>query len=249
MAIGMKEAAAYRGRLLLSVLNSAFSIAAFSAVWAYVYRGEPCMASRMAAYVVASSILTALYTNTVAADLGEKIRTGSLSSALLRPKGIVAEIWGITSGRILVRLLLVAFPLVLLCSSVLKREFAGWAGLALTANVCAVNLVFLLACHTLIAYSSFVVTDNEPFVGVFENLTLLFSGSVIPVQLYPDALRRLSHLLPFHLQYDFPIRILLGTISQEEIVTNYCLLLFWTLVALGCLALAHRRLMWEFVTA
>lgn len=57
---------------------------------------------------------------------------------------------------------------------------------------------------------------------------MLLSGRLVPPELLPDWAQSLSRVLPFEWGFAFPIRVLIGPISNVEIVQGLTVQLIWT---------------------
>lgn len=68
----------------------------------------------------------------------------------------------------------------------------------------------------------------------------LLSGRLVPPDLLPGAVQRISQVLPFEWGFAFPIKVLIGPISNGELLQGFAMQLIWT-VALWLL----MRLVWS----
>ena len=77
-------------------------------------------------------------------------------------------------------------------------------------------------------------------------LVIVFSGSLLPLDFFPDALRPFLHVQPFAGLVDIPFRIYFADLRGGAALQGLALQAGWTLVliALGRLAMEHtmRRL-------
>lgn len=121
----------------------------------------------------------------------------------------------------------------------------------------ALHWLALLPCLTLavtvsFAYrfcvnlTSFWLLDYRGAVGVGNMVVLFFSGFLVPVTMFPNAVRTALYLLPFASIVSVPVDIYLGKVAGWSLAGALALQLFWCaaglLLARGILTLAMRKL-------
>ena len=62
-------------------------------------------------------------------------------------------------------------------------------------------------------------------------LILLFSGQFVPLPLMPKLIQDIAQYLPFQLLLYFPIQLILGKLSTEQIILGYVMSGVWLAVA------------------
>jgi ABC-2 type transport system permease protein len=60
---------------------------------------------------------------------------------------------------------------------------------------------------------------------------LLFSGQFVPLTLMPKLIQSIAQYLPFQLLIYYPIELILGKLSQAQIVQGYVVGLIWLTIA------------------
>ena|SRR5689334_7777921 len=68
----------------------------------------------------------------------------------------------------------------------------------------------------------------------------LFAGQFVPLALLPAAMQGLSQILPFRLALYFPVELILGKLSAQEIATNLGLQVVWCIAAYVLFRLVWR---------
>jgi len=63
-------------------------------------------------------------------------------------------------------------------------------------------------------------------------LILLFSGQFVPLSLMPQIIQNIAQYLPFQLLLYYPIQLILGKLSNAQIVQGYVMGGIWLVVAL-----------------
>ena len=85
---------------------------------------------------------------------------------------------------------------------------------------------------------------NERGVNaVLTPLVIVFSGSLLPLDFYPDALRPFLHVQPLAGLVDIPFRIYFADLKGAAALQGLALQAGWTLVLIGLGRLAMERMM------
>jgi ABC-2 type transport system permease protein len=74
---------------------------------------------------------------------------------------------------------------------------------------------------------------------VFWMLFLLFGGAVAPLQLLPEPLQTLAYHLPFRFMMSFPIEIMMGQLTVNEILLGLSSQIIWIVILF-----AVYRILW-----
>jgi ABC-2 type transport system permease protein len=88
--------------------------------------------------------------------------------------------------------------------------------------------------------SAFWTTRINAINQVYFVIFLFFSGRLAPLDLLPSFAQTLATLLPFRWMLSFPLELLLGLLSTQEILTGYAMQLGWTAVVVALMLLAWR---------
>jgi ABC-2 type transport system permease protein len=167
----------------------------------------------------------------------QMIHNGSISSALLRPLPLV---YGAIGQELAVKL--VCVPFVLAVAAVLGVCLGVDTGmgmdigpehipLAAAAMLLAVGIRFLLAyCLSLVA---FWTRQSGALLSVNDTLFYLLAGQVAPVALFPGALNQLASVLPYRYMLSFPVEVLMGTVSGQELIRGFAMQGVWLVLFSG----------------
>jgi ABC-2 type transport system permease protein len=63
-------------------------------------------------------------------------------------------------------------------------------------------------------------------------LILLFSGQFVPLPLMPKVIQNIAQFLPFQYLIYYPIQVILGNLSSQQIVQGYVTLFIWLGISL-----------------
>jgi ABC-2 type transport system permease protein len=92
-----------------------------------------------------------------------------------------------------------------------------------------------------IALLAFWATRADALLALQDSLIFLLGGLVAPIQLLPDGMRALATLLPFRYMVAFPVEVLTGQLSPNEVTYGFLIQAGWLLVALALYTLLWRK--------
>ena len=87
----------------------------------------------------------------------------------------------------------------------------------------------------------FVIEEAESLSHLKWMLGWLFSGSMLPFEMMPGWLAKLSSVLPFQFRYYIPVEIYLGKIEGFAIVRALAMQMIWVAVLSSALVLIWNR--------
>jgi ABC-2 type transport system permease protein len=242
--IGVAEATAYRASLLVWVLTTSMplislvlwrSLAESGPIGEYDQRGFD-------SYFVAAFLVRQLGSSWVVWDLDRSIRTGELSSLLLRPVHPVIHHAVLNLSALPLRTLLAA-PVGLVVLIATRGMTLADDGLLLALAIPAVMLAWLLNFVTQLTIGclAFWLTSASALYNIWLGAYMMLAGYLIPTSLFPAGLAEVARVLPFHAALGFPVELLVGRLTLGEAAVGFALQLGW-LGVMGMLAsIAWRR--------
>jgi ABC-2 type transport system permease protein len=171
----------------------------------------------------------------------DRIRTGELSSVLLRPIHPMHWDLGYFAGwKLLVIVLWLPIAVVL---SLLFRPELDPRPVDIAVFAAAIWGAYLVRAMTygLLGLASFWTTRVSPIVQVVMTFELLFSGRLVPLTLMPDWAQAVANTLPFKWTFGFPIEALVGRLPLGDLVGGLAMQAAW--IGVGVVAI---RLAWPF---
>lgn len=212
--IGFQHHLAWRTEVVLHLVSAALVAALNGALWTAATAARPVFAGApgelwRGTVLVAWAGVAAVATR-VHEEIGGRFRDGQIASDLLRPLSLQSGTWARDAGRALAALLVGTLPLLLLCAVVfplgLSTRPGTWAlwvvslGLAHAANF---GLSFLIGLAAMRLQSVIGLSY------VKATMVSLFSGALIPLDLFPAPVRVLAFALPFHTFARSPAAVLM----------------------------------------
>ena len=262
-------AAAFRARFLLLLQYRVAALAGFATqcwwggikimVFAAFYEtavvAAPISLPNVITYVWLGQAFLALLPWVADPEVAMLIRTGGVGYDRLRPLDTYSYWYARTLGWIVARALPRAILMLLAAGIVLPLvglEAWSWrppSGVeAMVLFVPAFALMIMLAVAVLMLANVVVAASlNERGVNaVLTPLVVVFSGSLVPLDFFPDAMHPFLHLQPLAGLVDIPFRIYFADLHGTAALKGLALQAGWALVliALGRAAMARmmRRL-------
>ena len=223
----------YRAEIAIWMISGSLPLV-MMAVWLGLARAGPIggySADDFVAYFLLVFLVRQFTGVWVVWELDREIRLGELSPKLLRP---IDPLWGHLADAVaekLVRLPLVVLPVGL---------GMLWAGVRLPTTIDALAGGLLLVLGALLLrffqqYATGLIGFwSDQSVGlerIYFSVSVVLSGSLAPLDLFPTAVRELLPWTPFPYLIDAPVQALLGrltgaSLAQAVVVQAVWLLLF-----------------------
>lgn len=258
--------AAFRARFLLMLQYRVAALAGFATqcwwgaikimVYAAFYEttaaAAPMSLPNVVTYTWLGQAFLALLPWVADPEVGSAIRTGGVGYDRLRPLDTYSYWYARTLGWIVARavpravLMLVAAGIVL---PLVGLEAWAWqpppSAEAALLFIPAFLLMVMLAVAVLMLANVVVAASlNERGVNaVLTPLVIVFSGSLVPLDLFPDAVRPLLHVQPLAGLVDIPFRIYFADLRGVAAVQGLVLQAAWTLALIGLGRFAMARMM------
>lgn len=207
-------------------------------------QGAPISLSQAVTYIWLSQATLALLPWGGDPDVAAAVRSGAVSYDRLRPIDAYWWWYSNAAGSMLARVLPRAALISVFAGVVIPLLGYGDWGLAPPASLTqgmlfALSMVLVLALASavmmLINVGTVATLDNKGVTSLAGAATHLFSGNIVPLLLFPDALRPFLLAQPFAGLLDIPCRIYFGQMAGADAFVGLGLQLFWivTLIALG----------------
>jgi ABC-2 type transport system permease protein len=211
LRVGFAEAVAYRAELLVWILSTTMPFVML-ALWSAVARDAPVGRfgqEQFVAYFLATFLVRQLTGSWVSWELNYEIRQGILAMRLLRPiHPLVTYAVGAlayTPLRVAAILPVAVAGLWLVGPGPLPASPGGWAAVALA--LLGGWLITFLAGFS-IGSLAFYTESSLRVMEVWLAFFYVFSGYLVPVELFPAALRAAFDWLPFRYQIGLPVELL-----------------------------------------
>ena len=241
---GWGNAIAYRAEIVIWMLTGTLPLVMMS-VWLAIAGGQPVGSFRPADFV--SYYLGGIFVRQMVGvwivwDLERAIRLGELSPKLLRPINPIHEYAMLNLAAKPLRL-----PILLPVLALGVRLYPG-AGFDLSpGNLFAFLTTLALAwmLYFFIQYCigllAFWISQATALWSAWFHLWLVFSGYLIPLDLFPPFVTRLSTWLPFRYTFSLPLEVLMGRLHGPALARNLAIQVAWLVLFFGLYQLLWHR--------
>lgn len=219
LRIGLAEAIAYRAEMLVWVLTTTMPLIMLP-LWHAVAEEAPIRGfgqARFTAYFLAAFVVRQVVGAWASWTINYEVRTGALSQRLLRP---ISPLWAYAIENIasIPMRAAIAFPvglaaLLLTGGSHVARDAFSWLLVPLVL-VGAWAITFL--AHVIVGSLSLWMHQSIKLMDVWSAGFFVFSGYLVPIELFPEWLRSVPGYFPFPYQLSFPVDLLTGALTHAE---------------------------------
>lgn len=213
LRVGVSEAVAYRAEFLIWILATSMPLV-MMALWSTVARDAPVGrfgVRGFVSYFLSAFIVRQLTGNWTAWQMNFDVRQGTLSMRLLRPvhpiAAYAAEILAALPVRLVISLPLAVVMLLAGSHETLAHDPRVWALWCLSVAM-AWGIAFFINCA--IGALSFFLESSMKVMDAYLAIWFVFSGYTIPLELFPQGLRRVADFLPFRYALGLPIELMTG---------------------------------------
>jgi ABC-2 type transport system permease protein len=243
LRVGLAEAVAYRAEMLVWMLTTTMPLVSL-ALWSAVAETAPVgrfTQRGFAGYFLATLLVRQLTGSWLVWELNQEIRGGTLSRRLLRPIHPLITYSAQNLAAIPLRFAM-TLPAAVVWLVVLEPGAFPRSPLALVAGVLAILGAWLINFFTmaLIGSIAFFLESSTAIFDLWMVAFMLLSGYLVPLELFPPALRGVIHALPFRYVIAFPVEIFTGILRGEAILPELGIQWAYVLGAGAAAILAFR---------
>jgi len=243
LRIGLAEAVAYRGELLVWLLATNMPLVML-ALWSAVAREAPVGRfgqQDFVAYYLAALVVRLLTGAWVVWELTFEIRQGTLAYRLLRPIHPLLAYAAENVAAMPLRLAL-SLPVALVGLWLTAGDKVTHDPLRLLLFPVAVLGAWLITflAMALVGTLAFRADSATSLFEIWMGLYALLSGYLVPLELFPAWVSTLARWLPFRSMLGFPVELVTGVLTRPQALAE--LAIQWTWIAGLLLAV---RLAWR----
>jgi ABC-2 type transport system permease protein len=228
------ELIAYPLNLIGSWINFPFAIFIFYIVYGQIYQINPTFGGISFGSLMAYLSIAVAFRK-MAEALGEsydvqlEIKAGDIFAYLTRPINYFGVRLSRQTGKFVARAITI-IPILYL----LVYGFTGtWLSIphyAMGITLALLGSLVIFQIYYIIGLLSFWFEEVWGFRRAIFSISYLLSGSMIPIALFPDALKTLSFLLPFQHQAAIPAQFVLQQVGIETYGQSLLILFVWFII-------------------
>jgi ABC-2 type transport system permease protein len=186
-------------------------------------------AGDFAAYYLVFLLIRQMTIAPSAMRLERYIRTGEMSSMLIRPMHPIHwDMAEITAQKIFALPQLIALMLLIAVTFSVRVDTPLWAWLAFVPVVIMAGFLRFFTQWT-VALTAFWTTRVEAVWTMYLLFQTFLGGFLAPLPLLPAPLQALATLLPFRWIFTFPIEVALGKLTPEQTLVYSVIQTVWVI--------------------
>lgn len=225
------KAFAYRAESITGIINAVVMIFVNIYIWKAIYEAEEQISGiqlqMIITYIILSFAIQTIFTMEEYV-IQQKVRTGLITSDLLKPINFNLYLFSTNLGNILFKFVFQLIPVILISVIFFKMlpPFNSTMGLLFILSL-ILGFLILYNLNYIIWISAFWFNKIFSLVTIKNSFVLLFSGALIPLWFLPKQLLDVIELTPFKSIYFVPIAIYLGQIPEDEIMISFIKQIVW----------------------
>ncbi len=248
LRVGLAEAVAYRAEFLVWLLSTNMPLVML-ALWSAVAREAPVGRfgqKDFAAYYLATLVVRLLTGAWVIWELNYEIRQGTLAFRLMRPVHPLVA-YACENVAAMPLRLLISLPVAVGILYGLGTGFVTHDPVLLAIFPVAVAGAWLITflAMAIVGALAFYVDSATSLFDVWLGLFGVFSGYLVPLELFPGWVGALARFLPFRYMLAFPVEMIIGMQSRGravlELGVQWAFVAFLLAAASGMWRLGLRR--------
>jgi len=224
---------AYRINYLASFFAEGLSLVIMLYLWISIYHqgnkiGEYSLGSLIIYFIFTKYLNLTVRSYDVARYVGEMVRLGNFNNYLLKPLSFFGHTLSYHLGIVVNNLLIftiIFYPILFWMDlNVTLLTFIYFIFSIILAFF--INFLFFYSIGLSGLYFGYIAGFNFLMMGV----NSFFSGSLIPIDLFPKYIININNFLPFKYIVYVPISIITNKFSQSEILINLLFALIWSII-------------------
>jgi len=248
-SMGLQSSMEYRGDFLIGVLSIIFPLTIQFFLWTAIYKSSNSQIvygytySQMLAYSILAALTSKLIASGFEMEIMEDIKNGGFSKFIVKPVGYLKYrlscFLGQKSFNLLVIFIIIAIVLFLLnINFEFETSFLN-LGIFIVSIVLALFINFLI--YFSLASAAFWINEATGVFIVANVVTSVISGGIFPLNIFGEKIQAVFSMLPFQYTIYFPVNILSGTLSFEEILKGLMIQALWIMIML-----VIANIVWKF---
>lgn len=189
--------------------------------------------NQMIWYLIVTELITLSGTD-IYSQINEDVKTGNIAYLLNKPYNYILYCFSYFVGEVGIKLLtngIIGIVIgVIYAGSLTNFSFTYLPMILLSLILgCSINF-FIYIC---LALTSFWFEDNNAFFWIYSKLIFTLGGMLMPIELFPKWLQKISHYLPFAYVTYVPARLAVDfsfiTFGKQVLVQAIYLIVFFIL--------------------
>lgn len=236
-SITWQQGLVYRLNFILWRVRSVLQLLLVYFIWWTVFQTQQQVfgytQSSILTYVIVVSLIRAIVLSSRVMDIVDQINSGGIVNFLLKPLNLLVYYF---SRDIADKLLNISFVIVeiLLIFVLLNPTIiiqTNPVTLSLFVLAIFLGLVLYFNLNFMFGLLSFWLENMWGVFFLFFMIIEAFGGGLFPIDIMPEVIKNFLLLTPFPYLLYFPAKIFLGSLTNQEIIMGFFVLIFWLIAS------------------
>ena len=252
LEIKWSEARVYRENFLINFIVGLFPLVINIFLWKTVFTvrngtiGGYDLQKMITYFLLVFFIDCLTSARSVAVELSETIRNGSISNFILKPIGFFRYYFTIFAANKVVYFVNICIPLILFIA--LMQNFLFFYSqriiLFVLSTIFAGILHFLI--YLILGLLTVWIEEISSLLDVWKNISFLLAGGAFPLSMLPSSVFTVISYLPFKYMFFTPINLYLENLSVQQTSVQLALQILWILILMALFFLLWKKAMRDF---
>ena len=181
-------------------------------------------------YILVYAVQMMINQRRTARKMSEDVRTGNIVKVISRPMDYLYYNFWKRFGTFVFFVILYSITLIVINYFFTLQIATDPTTLIFFAISILFAMIMNFMTFFVIGITAFWTTSNWGIINSFAGITSFLAGAWIPLELLGGTLKEVAFLLPFRFTAHFPVSILQGKLTMMEIVPQFGLMIFWTIM-------------------
>lgn len=233
--LGFKKTYEYRANFYMGFVSVIFPLTIQYFLWSGLFKASQSgivfgyTFTQMLAYAVFASLVTKIISTFFVYEINMDIKEGGMAKYLVKPisyfKYNFMSYLGEKSAIVLSSVIIIVA--LWLGINILGKSVLDIGQLLLFFLSLSLGLVLNFIIFYGICSMGFWMIDASGAIFITTLIGTIISGGIFPLDIFSKQIQFLMHLLPFPYTSYFPVSILCGTITEQEIIEGFVLQAIW----------------------
>lgn len=235
ITIKINEAKIYRENIIFNFVFALFPLFINVFLWKAVYGGNAHihgydLSQMMTYFLLVFFIDCVSNARSIATELSETVRDGTISNFLLKPVGFLEYQFSMFAAEKLIYLTNICVPLLVFLF--LLRRFLIFHALRVFLFIisCTFALILNFLVYLIFGVLSVWIEEISSVLDLWTSLSFLLAGGAFPLNMLPGIGYHIISLLPFKYMMFTPINIYISDLSAVEMAEDLLAQVLWIAV-------------------
>ncbi len=247
LRIGVQKSLEYRFDFFVGILSTLFPILIQLFVWTAIYASGNTAYfgydyTQMLVYVCVAGAVSKFVVTGIENLINDDIHSGLLAAFIVKPVSYIRmRLMQVTGEKLISVFVMAVFTAIVLTVLHFAAGFEIiWLCVLLFIPALLLATVLHFLIFLIISSLAFWFTEVSSFFHSIQVIVMVISGGVFPVAVLGKWAAQASQVLPFSYTMNFPITVLTGANSPEQMLSGFGVQIIWIAV-LSVLAMALWR--------